>query len=301
MHDDGWFGDEIANDGIYSSLLPIASNPRKTDWAINDDQHNQIGSISWLYNPEGKEILFTLDTKVYNDGWLPTTNIKNTSGIELLNGPLSITLDTTTYKNRMFDDGDLSNGDTIAGDFIFAAHFVVDNIGVHKWFAYFGDLSQRRWDANGKQMGWIGAFPDSVKFETLVENQDIYFYVNVNTGRVATKSNSTLVGIEKINLIELPKGFELFQNYPNPFNPTTKIKYTIPSSSHLEKGRTEVGFVTLKVYDILGREIATLVNKKQSAGTYEVKFDASSLTSGIYFYKLKIGGFTATKNMMLVK
>ena len=98
--------------------------------------------------------------------------------------------------------------------------------------------------------------------------------------------------------------FELEQNYPNPFNPATKIKFTIPtppSSSPLVKGRNEVGFVTLKVYDVLGNEIVTLVNKELLAGEYEVEFDGSSLTSGIYFYTLRTGNFTNTKKLILLK
>ena len=102
----------------------------------------------------------------------------------------------------------------------------------------------------------------------------------------------------------LPVMFELFQNYPNPFNPTTKIKYSIPSphsSSPLAKGRNEVGFVTLKVYDILGREIITLVNEFKEPGNYEVEFNDGSLASGIYFYKLQAGSFAETKKMILLK
>ncbi len=98
--------------------------------------------------------------------------------------------------------------------------------------------------------------------------------------------------------------FELLQNYPNPFNPNTKIRYTIqtpPSSSPLAKGRYEAGFVTLKVYDILGTEISTLVNEYQQPGTYEVEFNAGELSSGIYFYKLQAGGFMSTKKLILLK
>ncbi len=92
--------------------------------------------------------------------------------------------------------------------------------------------------------------------------------------------------------------FRLQQNYPNPFNPTTKIKYTIP---FVETRHTSS--VQLKVYDILGNEIATLVNKEQSPGEYEVEFDAGkyNLSSGIYFYQLKAGGFISTKKMILLK
>ena len=98
--------------------------------------------------------------------------------------------------------------------------------------------------------------------------------------------------------------FKLEQNYPNPFNLSTKIKFTIPTppeSSPLLKGRTEEGFVTLKVYDILGNEIVTLVNEELSPGEYEVEFNAKNLPSGIYFYKLNAGDFVQTKKMILMK
>jgi uncharacterized protein YigE (DUF2233 family) len=102
----------------------------------------------------------------------------------------------------------------------------------------------------------------------------------------------------------LPEKFQLEQNYPNPFNSQTVIRYSIPtpplSSSYL-KGRSEVGFVSLKVFDFLGREVATLVNKYQNAGNYEVKFDASELPSGIYLYRLENGSFSQTKKLIFVK
>jgi photosystem II stability/assembly factor-like uncharacterized protein len=85
--------------------------------------------------------------------------------------------------------------------------------------------------------------------------------------------------------------FSLMQNYPNPFNPSTSIKYQVSSNSQ----------VSLKVYDVLGNEVATLVNEEKPAGSYEVKFDASGLTSGIYFYTLATGSFIETKKMVLLK
>ena len=89
----------------------------------------------------------------------------------------------------------------------------------------------------------------------------------------------------------LPVIFELFQNYPNPFNPSTTINFVIPKSS----------FVNLKVYDVLGNEVATLVNEEKPLGTYQLNFDASSLASGIYFYKIQAGSFVQTKKMILLK
>jgi len=85
--------------------------------------------------------------------------------------------------------------------------------------------------------------------------------------------------------------FQLYQNYPNPFNPTTTITYQIPQTE----------FITLKVYDILGREVATLVNEEKPAGSYEVQFTGNGLTSGIYFYQLKVGVFTEAKKMILLR
>ncbi len=92
--------------------------------------------------------------------------------------------------------------------------------------------------------------------------------------------------------------FRLEQNYPNPFNPATKIKYTIPASY---VGNENLRSVQLKVYDILGREVATLVNEKKQPGEYEVEFDAKNLTSGVYFYKLQAGNFIQTRKMILMK
>jgi hypothetical protein len=85
--------------------------------------------------------------------------------------------------------------------------------------------------------------------------------------------------------------FSLSQNYPNPFNPSTSIQYAVDSKQ----------FVTLKVYDLLGREVATLVNEEKPTGKYELEFDGSKLPSGIYFYQLKAGGFVETRKMILLK
>jgi len=101
---------------------------------------------------------------------------------------------------------------------------------------------------------------------------------------------NTSVGITP-SVNNVPDKFELLQNYPNPFNPTTNIKYQIPNNS----------YVLLKVFDIIGKEITTLVNEKQSPGSYEVSFDGSNLPSGVYFYKIESSGFADTKKMILIK
>ncbi|MCX6168501.1 MAG: T9SS type A sorting domain-containing protein [Ignavibacteriales bacterium] len=91
--------------------------------------------------------------------------------------------------------------------------------------------------------------------------------------------------------VELPFSYSLDQNYPNPFNPTTQIKYSI----------AKAGIVTLKIYDILGRQVADLVNKYQDAGKYSIDFNASRLASGVYVYRIESSSFTSVKKMMLIK
>ena len=93
--------------------------------------------------------------------------------------------------------------------------------------------------------------------------------------------------------------FQLYQNYPNPFNPITIIKYSIPPVT-LRQAQSDI-VVTIKVYDVLGVEVAALVNEDKTAGEYEVEFDGTGLTSGIYFYQLRTGSFIKTKKMVLLK
>ena len=90
---------------------------------------------------------------------------------------------------------------------------------------------------------------------------------------------------------ELPAEFTLSQNYPNPFNPSTMIKFALPVEN----------FVTLKIFSITGELVATLINGTMTAGKYEVNFDASTLGTGVYIYRLEAGNFTSTRKMMLVK
>jgi hypothetical protein len=103
--------------------------------------------------------------------------------------------------------------------------------------------------------------------------------------------DTTTTGLEDDNNISFPKEHQLFQNYPNPFNPTTVISYALPVT----------GFVSLIVYDNLGRVIKTLVNEEQSVGKHEISFNASEFSSGIYFYTLRTGNFTETKKLVLLK
>ena len=120
-------------------------------------------------------------------------------------------------------------------------------------------------------------------------DQDGYIYAGTENGGLY-KSNNIIDAIEKPTKA-LPDKFFISQNYPNPFNPSTIINYQIPKST----------LVTLKVYDILGREVTTLVNEEKPAGNYEINFNGSRLSSGIYFYRIQVGGYTSIKKMILLK
>ncbi len=95
-----------------------------------------------------------------------------------------------------------------------------------------------------------------------------------------------------------PSQFALYQNYPNPFNPTTTIQYTVSGTRGQGLGAREV---RIAIYDVLGKEVATLVNARQSPGTYDVRFDGSQLPSGVYYYRFTVGSWVATKTMLLIK
>ena len=117
-----------------------------------------------------------------------------------------------------------------------------------------------------------------------------YIYAGLNYGVWRRPLLEMITGVED-HSSENPSQFILEQNYPNPFNPSTKIKYSIPQSSN----------ITIKVFDILGNEIETLVNEEKAVGTYELTWYATNLPSGIYFYKLQAGSFIETKKMILLK
>ncbi len=104
---------------------------------------------------------------------------------------------------------------------------------------------------------------------------------------IVNKNGATAVKVQN----QIPLQYELYQNYPNPFNPATAISYQLSAFSH----------VTLKVYDVLGNEIKTLVNEYKPAGKYTVNFDASKLASGVYFYRLNVNDYTSTKKLLLLK
>jgi hypothetical protein len=135
----------------------------------------------------------------------------------------------------------------------------------------------------------------------LIVNRYYWWHVNAKNSygtsaySVVWKFGTFFVGLKQIGT-EIPKEFSLYNNFPNPFNPITKINFNIPSLI-----RRGAGVVLLKIYDILGREVTTLVNEKLNPGKYEAEFDGSNYASGVYYYKLETEYYTKTKKMVLLK
>jgi len=159
------------------------------------------------------------------------------------------------------------------------------------WGNYISTNTGASWSTKNEGLGWVPPVLAYMVTST---------YIFAGTGaQVIRRNASEFIGIQNIST-EIPSAYSLSQNYPNPFNPTTKIRFAIPnsvSSPHAVGG----DLVLLKVFDINGREVATLVNESLAPGTYETTFDGSALSSGTYFYKLTIGAFTQTKKLTLLK
>ena len=154
----------------------------------------------------------------------------------------------------------------------------------------------------GKEMftsvGIDGGYDEYYKYASGIGKSSRSFMDHSNLANVLdTLVYASINGIDYGTLVDVKTSgksiltYQLNQNYPNPFNPSTVISYQLPTA----------GFVTLNIYDVLGREVRTLVNQREHAGNYSVTFDAHHLPSGVYFYRLQAGTYTQTKKLLLLK
>ncbi|MGO9481501.1 MAG: T9SS type A sorting domain-containing protein [Candidatus Kryptoniota bacterium] len=174
-------------------------------------------------------------------------------------------------------------------DTLMTASYAVDSsVTPHhiSWYASSGKLGNLGiWKIEGNTLTVKATGGDTTTFPTTFDPETKYPSEATAYTKVAQVTDV------KTNVSEMPKSFGLFQNYPNPFNPSTKINYQLPLNS----------IVTLKIYDVLGREVETLINERQAAGSHSAAFNASSLPSGVYFYHLQAGSYSATKKLLLLK
>ena len=214
-------------------------------------------------------------------GWpLADTSVADTAG----------KIDTTAQLHRLYDDG--THGDAVAGDGVYSIRLVFSP-GVSSYVEYkYGSVF------NGFDTLTIGGV---VSGGSLIDNECASGVNHSDTLTGSSQvirnhwgdqdpSNPGTTGIRENPNVK-PTTFVLSQNYPNPFNPSTKINYSITKNS----------FVTLKIYNVLGQEVATLLEGNQRAGSYIATFDASKFASGVYFYRLQAGTLSSVKKMVLMK
>ncbi len=253
-------------------------------------------SSSTIYNYVTK----SLHSMMFNYGW------DKTAGDWLIREYLSSGTPKSVVFNKNYIMQTYLYGDGKGNKIRFCVN---DNIGgttgleVSPWFNvdWYG-WKLISWDMTNDGTGsWIGdgTLNGNMKFDSYQfsfnpgsENIGLYY---IDDLRIVTK---TTVGIEEERSSELPKDYSLEQNYPNPFNPTTKIKYSIPVET---RHASSLQNVQLKIYDILGNEVVTLVNEQKAAGNYEVDFNANGYSSGVYYYQLRAGEFVQSKKMVLIK
>ena len=278
----------------------LTESPNLTqDWGLTSEELN---GIIYLFNSDGEVFAYNISTntwttktsntasgtwdmssilyqnEVYIIGWSNSAFYKYTPSSDqwtpLANSPYPVgACAFGVINNLIYCVGGNADGATTAS----YKSIIVYDITTNSWAIDAQELSSKRhWMATAEYQGglYVVGGIDSLSLAV-----DIVEEI-VPQGTADVKQET-----------EIPSNYFLKQNYPNPFNPSTKISYSIPA----------ISFITLKVYDLLGNEVATLVNEEKPSGTYEVEFSAIGLTSGIYFYKLTAGNFSETKKMILMK
>jgi photosystem II stability/assembly factor-like uncharacterized protein len=286
-----WFGNIAFQCSALSTYLSFVDT--LTGWVVQwscispgtEIWHTSDGGTSWdlqyIYPLSPRKIFFTDSLH----GWVIsryTGTILHTS-----NGGV-IPVELTSFSAEVIDDGVMLNW-TTATEINNQGFEIQRQVGSQQLAV--GNLPNG--ESSWETIGYVAGFgtttePKSYSFTDENVTTGIYKYHLKQIDYDGTFSFSDIVEVE---FNQVPEEFRLYQNYPNPFNPKTSIQYAISSRQ----------FVTLKVYDILGNEIATLVNEEKQPGVYEVEFDASSLASGIYLYQLKTGAFVQTNKMVLLR
>lgn len=288
-----WDGDINSTDNpifITSSqnvnLIPVYSFPDLNQIVINEINYNSADS----FNPDDWIELYNYsDHSIDLSGWVfmdedPTPYFTIPENVIIpSDGYIILCRDTILFKSKFPDVenyfGDFGFGLSGGGELI----RLFDSSGLLIDSLTYDD--KEPWPKKGNGDG-----PTLELKNPNLDNSKYYNWKASEGYGSPSTINSVYTSIEKEEKI-LPKEFQLFQNYPNPFNPSTTIKYAIPLD----------GNVKIKIYDILGKEVLSLLSEFKKAGIYNIKFNSDNLTSGIYFYKIISGNYSATKKMLLLK
>ena len=279
-------GSSVENTNIYGGYVIV--------------KYNSLGNEQWVrfYEGSGNFLDVARAMKVDKSGNAYVTGYSTESG----QGYNMTTIKYNTYGDTLWSASyhnglnDIANAITLDIDGNIYVTGESDGNGIVSDYTTikYNSLGKQQWVKRYDYSGQYGDVPTAI----IVDNIRNVYVTGSSNRDFLTIKYSQLTGAT-INLSEIPSNYKLFQNYPNPFNPTTNLGFEIFPKGQL---RGELTLVTLKVYDVLGNEVAVLVNEKKNVGSYSIKFDGNNLTSGIYFYSLSIdGNIMDTKRMILLK
>ena len=305
------------NAGIYRATLSVEATSDSTAWKYKAFPDARFSNGGWetgsdrfaTYGPDGSVIdLPTIVPRIYPLFDTLVNNINVTFNVDM-SAPVN------QYNDEQIDPATLEfvgmrGGASFLGDWSSGCWCQTDTMGNPPTMYLLTDMGNNMYSRTvfipgGTQGGGVFEYKfammypgaDTVNGGSSPLDNEGGFGVNHNfilaDGPDIVLNNffgDFTTSVEKLEDL-IPARFELEQNYPNPFNPSTKIRYTI----------TEAGLVTIKVYNLLGQEVVTLLNEEQTSGVYEATFNAEQFSSGIYFYTLTAGSFSATKKMILMK
>ncbi len=293
-------GESIPTGGI--SLWVSGASNFSNMIVEGDTIYNNSYGITLLSSSNGIINAMIKDNVIYNNNINPNALVSG-SGININGSPenqpvvtrneifgnwwgITIQNGTTVQAGPQPNIGNIENADTTDD----GLNIIYDNVQGSDVFDLYNNCTN---DIMAQNNDW------QVYDSTLIEQHIFHKVDNPSLGLVNFIPFFEPIPVSvKYNIEQVPDSYFLLQNYPNPFNPVTNIQYSVGSLPNGEAGRQ---FVTLKVYDILGNVVATLVNEYRPAGKYEVVFDASSQPSGIYFYQLETDNFIGTRKMILLK
>jgi len=245
-------------------LAPEMAKSNISQGSISKIGFNVITTFSLPFQNLRVKMQTTSDTSIHSFSYSGWTICFDSSYIPTTNGWQYISLTTPFY---------WSTGQNLLLEICY------DNPSTTNFFPVYASLS------DGKMYGFYGDLPT---FNGCNYTGGVDIEYRPNTAFIIDPAIISNTGNKNY---QIPNSFKLFQNYPNPFNPTTKIDYGIAKN----------GFVSLKIYDVLGKELKTLVNENKNAGYYSIDFNGSEFSSGVYFYKLESNGFIDVKRMILIK
>jgi hypothetical protein len=293
------FSNETGTDSIYIAIERRIAND---EWEIRLITTNEIPTASYeiryitdaLSGTQYERPAITIQQRYFN---LPqqilVTSTKNDRAVyhASTDGGASWNVDLSLgLANQEVDFTSCSSDSLTAGGGYFIAAYVDingDSVTVRR--GILGAMGNVQHKKNSNPSTSVLA-PSCAIYKTGSDKYSAFTYAGNGPANVYYNMESLVTGIQTTGN-NTPEYFSLSQNYPNPFNPVTNIEFTLPKAS----------FVRLVVYDILGREVAALLNQNLIAGTYRTDWDASNYTSGVYFYKLEAENFTDTKKLILLK